>query len=374
VDARANYVAAFQGGWKTLPGFESNDWIDAGQTPDGFQSAFNFRPRSSVQYILAIRDFTDPEAPKRFELGFLGSSDTHVASAGSGYKEVARGEMTDGRGRRPGQGDLGGGGLFGSSADADEPVAESVPFVSSGANPLQLFEIDRAGAFMVTGGLVAVHSAGRDRHAIWNALDRKEVYATSGRRTLLWFDLLAPDGAIPMGSTTEQATLPRFRVRAAGSFEQQPGCPDHAVDALGEDRIAAICQGECYHPGDARRPITRIEVVRIRPQVRADEPLDGLVEDPWRTFPCPADGQGCVVEFADTDFENAARDTVYYVRAIEAPDQLIHGQNPLRCQYDEAGNCIEIDPCGGNAPYDDDCLGEAEPRAWSSPIYVDYSS
>ena len=372
--ARRNYVEAFQAGWKTLPGFEANDWVNAGQAPDGFQPVFNYRPRSSVQYMLAIRDFSNPEAPKRFDFGFLGSSDSHSASAGSGYKEFARGEMTDGRGRRPGQAANRGGGVFGSSSSADEPVAESVPFVSSGESPLQLFELERSQAYMVTGGLVAVHSKGRDRRAIWDALESKHVYATSGRRTLLWFDLLGPDGPLPMGSTTEQSSLPRFRARAAGSFEQKPGCPAYAIDALGPERIEAICHGECYNPSDERRPITRIEIVRIRPQAHEDEPLDGLVEDPWRSFPCPADGSGCVVEFADDDFPTAGRDSVYYARAIEAPDLLIHGNNPLGCRYDESGRCVEIDPCGGNTPIDDDCLAEAEPRAWSSPIFVDYAS
>ena len=139
-------------------------------------------------------------------------------------------------------------------------------------------------------------------------------------------------------------------------------------------RIDAICRGECYNPGDARRPITRIEVVRIRPQISEDEPVDGLVEDPWRSFPCPADGTGCVVEFADSEFPKAGRDTVYYARAIEASDQLIHGSNPLGCTFDESGRCVEVAPCGNLTDASDDCLSEAEPRAWSSPIYVDFGS
>ncbi len=163
-------------------------------------------------------------------------------------------------------------------------------------------------------------------------------------------------------------------MRAAGSFEQKPGCPDDAVVGLGAERIDAICRGECYNPGDARRSITRIEVVRIRPQSSEDEPLDDLVEDPWRTFPCPADGSGCVVEFADDDFRDAGRDTVYYVRAIEASTSLSHGSNPLGCSYDDAGTCVEVDPCGANTPRQDDCLSDGAPRAWSSPIYLDFAA
>jgi hypothetical protein len=370
-DARRNYLNAYQAGWKTLPGFDSNSWLDAGQMRSGFQPAFNYRPRSSVQYMLAIRDFSDPTEPKRFEFGFLGSSDTHTARAGTGYKEVARGEMSDGRGARDGGG-AGSNPMFGSAADRSEPVSESVPFVSAGESALQLFEIERGSAYFVTGGLIAVHSEGRDRNAIWDAMQRKEVYATSGRRTLLWFDLIDGMSSIPMGSKTRRETMPRFRVRAAGSFEQKPGCPDYAVDSLGQERVDHICQGECYFPSDTRRPITRIEVVRIRPQNREDEPVEELVEDPWRSFPCPADGSGCVIEFADVDFAKTGRDTVYYARAIEAPDSLIHGSNPLGCSDDDAGTCISIDPCGMNTPADDDCLSEAAPRAWSSPIFVDY--
>ena len=101
--------------------------------------------------------------------------------------------------------------------------------------------------------------------------------------------------------------------------------------------------------------------------------VDDLVDDPWRVLPCPADGTGCVVEFADPEFADSARDAVYYVRAIEAPDLLIHGENPLQCRYDELGRCVEITPCGGSWPGEDDCLGEAEPRAWSSPIFVNHA-
>ena len=371
--ARANYVEAFQGGWKTVPGYEPADWLNAGQAPNAmFQPAFNYRPRGSAQYMLALRDWSDPANPKGFSFGFIGSSDNHTARPGSGYKEVARGDMTEGRGR-VGEDVADADGIFGSANDADAPAAESVPFQSRGESPLELFEVERASAYFVTGGLVAVHAAGRDRDAIWEALERKEVYATSGRRTLLWFDLVDGERSVPMGATTTRDQAPRFRVRAVGSFAQQPGCPEHAAEALGSERLAQLCLGECYHPSDERRPITRVEVVRIRPQRFPGEPLDGLVEDPWRVFPCPADGAGCVVEFEDTEFADSGRDAVYYARAIEARDALIHGANPLGCRFDSQGRCVEVAPCDLTTPNTDDCLSEAEPRAWSSPIFVEHA-
>jgi hypothetical protein len=371
-EARANYVAAFQGGPKTLPGYDATAWLDAGQAPrDWFQPAFNYRPRGSGQYMLAIRDFSDPARPKGFEFGFIGSSDNHTARGGTGYKEFARGFMTEGRGR---QGDDDGASTNPFVPDGpDEPASASVPWDGSDRSPLALFEMERGAAYFVTGGLVAVHSPGRDRSSIWSALGRKEVYATSGRRTLLWFDLIDGAGIAPMGSKVTRGDTPRFRVRAMGSFEQKPGCPQHVVDALGQEQVDRLCLAECYNPSDTRRPITRIEVVRVRPQIFEDEPVADLVDDPWRVLPCPAEGTGCVVEFADPEFADSGRDAVYYVRAIEAPDLLINGENPLQCRYDEQGRCVEITPCGRSWPAADDCLGEAEPRAWSSPIFLEHA-
>jgi hypothetical protein len=60
------------------------------------------------------------------------------------------------------------------------------------------------------------------------------------------------------------------------------------------------------------------------------------------------------------------------VRAIEAPRLAINAGG-LRCERDELGACIRTRACD-EVEDSDDCLEEIEPRAWSSPIFVDHGS
>jgi len=175
-----------------------------------------------------------------------------------------------------------------------------------------------------------------------------------------------------MGGEVAMNGTPHFEVRAVGAHVQKPGCPDFTTETLDARRIAALCKGECFNPSDERKPITRIEVVRIRPQASPTETVASRIEDPWKVLPCEPSQAGCVVHFEDPDFATAARDTTYYVRAIEAPSAAVNGKN-LRCEYDAEGNCTKVNMCYGDyrTASDDDCLGTIEERAWSSPIYVD---
>jgi hypothetical protein len=367
-DAQLNYLNAGAAGRLTVPGARMEDWKDCGQCRDCFLPAFTFRPRVSTQYALAIGNFDDPAAIRRFHFGFIASSDNHKARPGTGYKEYNRRMMTEATGPRDSAW------LNRIGFGPTEPTTESVAFdpTKSSVPAFQQADFERQASFFVTGGLVAVHSSGRDRNAIWDGLKRKETYGTSGDRILLWFDLLnGPNGTLPMGSQATLDVAPRFRVAAVGALKQKPGCPDYAVKALTPERLDHLCRGECYNPSDQRKVITRIEIVRIRPQMKRGEPVGALIEDPWRRFECTGDPAGCQVEFEDPEFAGAGREFTYYARAIEEPSPAVNAGN-LRCERDAEGNCVKVNPCYGDyrTDFKEDCLAPTEERAWSSPIYL----
>ena len=371
--ARFNYANEGTAGVATIFNEESSDWLDSNQCKDCFLPAFNYRPGGSAQYIAALRNFDDNDPIDRFRFGFIASSDNHKARPGTGYKEINRQEMTEATGPSDPTGYLlgfrEGDGMY-TKSTAKNWTSETLP-----PGPP---ESERASSFFLTGGLVATHSNGKNRDAVWNAIKRKEVYATSGPRILLWFNLVnAPNGEeVSMGSDIKMSDNPRFVVKAAGSFIQKPGCPEYSYNALGKERLEDLCRNECYNPSDIRKKIDRIEVVRIKPQSFKGEDVSNLIEDTWKIFKCPKNSSDCSFSFTDKEFKNLERDTLYYVKAIEEPSKVINAGN-LRCEYDALGNCTKTNICNGSpliTPYEDDCLEETEERAWSSPIYIDYSA
>ena len=370
-EARKNYLAAGISGHLTVPGATIYDWLDSGQCQDCFLPAFNLRPRNSVQYMMALRNFSDDGGPDRFRFGFMASSDNHTARPGTGFKEIDRRENTEAAGPSDEDGES----LV--NPPSSPPLARSLSpdELSDAAIAFQRMEMERQASFFLTGGLIATHADGRDRQAVWDAFQRREVYGTSGDRILLWFDLVDEKGrtVIPMGGEVEMFQTPRFRARAVGAFKQKPGCPEHATGSLDMQRLEHLCRGECYNPSDERKRITRVEVVRIRPQSHEGESVSGLIDDPWKVFTCEPNPEGCVVEFEDPQFAGSNRHALYYVRAIQEPTSAVNADS-LRCERDAQGDCLEVDPCFGDyrTDYEDDCLAENEERAWSSPIFIDH--
>ncbi|MGB1581765.1 MAG: DUF3604 domain-containing protein, partial [Nevskiales bacterium] len=369
--AEQDYLEASVAGRLVVPGAKPEDWLNCGQCTDCYLPALSYRPGNSVQYIMALSNFDEPDAqgdPMRFRFGFIASSDNHASQPGTGYKEVGRHKNTETFGADKWLAKKN----FTDAAKVKGQGKKSVPFDRRNThfNLFQYAESERLGSYFYTGGLVAVHSNGRQRDSIWNAFNRKEVYGTSGERMLLWFDMLNPGGDdLPMGSEVFSTENPRFRVRAMGGFEQKPGCPEHSVTALGEERLDYMCGGECYNPGDTRHPIERIEVVRIRPQNTPNEDVADLIEDPWKVLQCTDSSNGCMVEFEDPDFADGQREVIYYVRALQQSTATINGAQ-LRCEYNSKGECIKVNPCFGDDRTEraEDCEAPSAERAWSSPI------
>lgn len=363
--AEQNYLqAGLLKGFLTVPGASIDDWGTSDQCADCFMPAYNYIPRASAQYALALSRPRENDDPLRFRFGMIGSSDNHAAMPGTGYKDFSVNLMTESRVLKK---DWLGFLIFPNRGEP-QPRSRSADDLPGGA----ALDRERYASFSYTGGLVAVHSPSRQRQDIWSALKQRQVYATSGDRMLLWFDLLNdPQGVQPMGSQTRMTSAPSFQVRATGAPVQKPGCPQYSQQALGDERLKKLCLGECYNPSDKRHAITAIEVVRILPQQSADEDVAPLIQDPWQRFECPGT-EHCEVEFSDPEFETLARDALYYVRALQEPTPMINGQPMLCEEKNAAGDCIRYHRCEDKA--DARCQSMNQERAWSSPIFIDYRS
>ena len=122
---------------------------------------------------------------------------------------------------------------------------------------------ERIASFLYTGGLIASHVLEKNRNSIWNSLNKREVYATSGERILLWFDVTNhPSGKLmPMGSEFSMQENPKFKVRVLGSQKQAPGCSSE--NEITKTYLEKLCNGECFNPTDERNNISRIELSLI---------------------------------------------------------------------------------------------------------------
>jgi hypothetical protein len=209
------------------------------------------------------------------------------------------------------------------------------------------------------GGLVAVWAEQNTREDVFDALMRREVYATTGPRISLrlfagWSypqDLcqrddavtLAYDQGVPMGSVIEGpggSQAPVIYVRA----ERDGGTAEHPGSQLQQ---LQIIKGWIAADGGAH-----VEVV----DVAGDPESDASVA----TDTCIPEGDGadslCAV-WTDPEFD-AARPAFYYARVVENPS----------CRW-STRQCNEL---GADAPpicSDPSTALTVRQRAWSSPIW-----
>jgi hypothetical protein len=335
-----------------FPEAAPEEWLNCDQCTDCFKPAFNYRPKQSAQYALAISNFdSEDESPQRYNFGFIASTDDHTARPGTGYKQYERRKMTFAMGPKSK--------MWEYKYKAEDFNFPEIPKIKPGESQP---DGERVSSFVYPGGILAVHSKGRSKDQIWSALKNKNVYGTSGPRILLWFDIVnSPEGKQPMGSEITMSQNPQFIVRAAGSFKQKAGCPTESIDSLSPKRLEYLCAGECYNPSNERHIIDRIEIVKITPQSYAGEAVSPLIDDAWKSISCEGKSE-CIVKFEDQGY---TRDSVYYVRAIQESTPAINGKNFLA-----EGNEFKLCKGSFRTSLTDDCLSDSNERAWSSPIYL----
>jgi len=212
------------------------------------------------------------------------------------------------------------------------------------------------------GGLAAVWAVERSRDAIFEAMRRREVYATSGTRIRVRFfggwggiaDGLCNDpdlvetgyrSGVPMGGVLPGrggASAPRFVVQA----EHDPGTTTRPGVPL---QRAQIVKGWIDDAGVARYKIYDV----------AGDAQQGSVDGKT----CKPDGKGfqslCEV-WQDPDFDPRLR-AFYYARVLEAPT----------CRW-STWECLAIDPAQQPAGCSDPAVEKTiQERAWTSAIWYE---
>jgi hypothetical protein len=179
------------------------------------------------------------------------------------------------------------------------------------------------------GGLVAVWAEQNTRGSVFDALQRREAYATSGPRISLRFGVVAPEATTDTACTGSEVDL---RIPMGGVLRDSPESPNLLI-LTGKD--------------DA--PLARIEIVKV--DVR-----DGEVRESLHTVAAFEDGSdsACRV-WKDPDFDPASPG-YWYARVIEQPTPR---WSKLLCE--------RLERCADHPDAD----RMTEERAWSSPIWYE---
>jgi len=208
------------------------------------------------------------------------------------------------------------------------------------------------------GGLAAVWAEENSRDAIFAALRRREVYATSGPRISLRFfggsklpadlceqasPIAAADSlASPMGSTISGDTAPFFFVQAEQDpgVEGKPGLPLQQIQIVKVWRDASGAHQE--------------QTFTVAGSAQSDAAVD--------TGSCLTSGSGaeslCAV-WQDPGYDTT-ESALYYARVLENPS----------CRW-STRQCANFAPSERPARCDDGSVPETvQQRAWSSPIWV----
>ncbi|HUT55133.1 MAG TPA: DUF3604 domain-containing protein [bacterium] len=355
----------------------STDWGDCNQCRDCWQPAVNYRNNGSVQKALANAYFDENGKPLYYRFGFIASTDTHSAWPGS-VKENKR--MIE-----P---------ATGMVARTNQYFSDEYP------------GWERVDNFLNPGGLAAILAPRRRRDDLWNSLEDRNVYSTSGARIQVWARASIGDKVVRMGSETLSSKNPTFFIKANGAFVEDDTCPydDEPIISrhFSKKEFARVCMSQCYRITDERTRIARIEVVKVLQPLnreeakmanleRSAENPRGLIMDPYDT--AQLGDEQIEWSWTDPEFVNEppGRSVAYYFRVIQAPTP---GYNCRPIALLESGKTCNLhdppdarieaqtNPQNGAQPkplldIPDPCYSVkslpqsyCQERAWTSPFYV----
>jgi len=272
------------------------------------------------------------------QFGFIGSTDTHNSAPGDT-------EEYDWRG---------------TTALHESPARKRLHL--PGANTM--FNKREKGAKKMRrnpGGLAAVWAKENTRDALFDAMESREAYATSGNRTVLRFfagwnftdDILADAdfaakayrGGVPMGgvlNAAKKGQSPEFLVLAqkdpmANNLQRIQMVKAWMEGGESHEKVVDIACSDGLVPGKATGRC----------------PDNGASVDLKTCLPAPDKGDSALsVRWSDPDFD-PAQSAVYYVRVLENPSCRWTAYDALR---------LGIAPPEGSNPV-------IQERAWSSPIW-----
>lgn len=271
-----------------------------------------------------------------YKFGMIGSTDAHTS--------LATGEENN----------------FWGKASAIEPGAErssSQFFPSVNKNGIATFSWEQ-----VASGYAAVWAHDNTREAIFDAMKRKEVYATTGSRMTVRFfggwdykddDAFKPDnarigyaGGVPMGgdlavNATSKNNAPRFLVTAVKD-----------IDGANLDRIQII-KGWQDTQGELHEKVYNVAVSHER-KLRGNKvkAVKSTVDLETVTYTNTVGDAQLATVWQDPDFDSTQA-AFYYARVLEIP-------TPRWTEYDRLKFGYEVP---------EDAPRELQDRAYTSPIW-----
>lgn len=343
-------ITQTKGTSETHPALSPNDeWAGFEIMPYRVSTTILSEPEGSYVRNALLRglELAEGGVANPYKFGFIGSTDTHVA-AGAFREETywdAAGlsrVTADKRGSIP------------VLPDSEEAAGDTV---DDGSGRQYLFATATTNG---ASGLAGVWADENTRASLFDAMRRKETFATSGPRIRVRFFGGAGLAGLDTGDPELVANAYRRGVPMGGDLPASTGTPPTFLAWAARDPLAA--------------PLQRMQVVKgwleegeTREIVYDVACSDGLTVDP-ETHRCPSNG--ATVDFAtcaisadvgaselqvvwtDPDF-NPAQPAFYYMRVLENPTCRWSTWDALRA---------------GVAPRQDFAAAIQE-RAWSSPIW-----